>query len=98
MSLLGGIVWGALGGVIAQGFSLAAYQTVARDQWPDYFRFKTYWIIAAFLVAAGAALSGAYADSFVDYNATLALQVGATAPLALEKLTLFLPKVGPRTD
>lgn len=68
------------------------------DEWPQVMRQPAFWLITLVLVLAGGGVSAAYNASVQAFNPLLAINVGATWPLLLEKVFSAAPQLPLRTD
>lgn len=81
-------VVGTLGGILLELFHWYSLRREARL--PDYAHSSFYWAISAGMAVAGGALAWLYFGSRAD--GIVALHVGLSAPLILQKLTTTIAK------
>lgn len=74
---------GAVGGCVNEFMHWWSLKT--DPDFPEYARHVKYWIITAIMVVIGGGLAVLYLGASVD--ALLALHIGLSAPLILQKLT-----------
>jgi hypothetical protein len=87
MELAENIGWALLGGLVAELLGLFEIRRTLPGEWPHWLRSKGYWCITAGMVLAGAVVVLAYERSGMKLSALVAMNVGASAPLALRQLT-----------
>ena len=81
-------VWGLLGGI---GGESPQWYRIRHEPLPDWARRPLYWAVTTFMIAFGAVLVLMYESSGAQLNATLAANIGASAPLALSSLSTAVP-------
>ena len=89
---------GIAGGIIAEFMGLYKLRTLKLQDFPLYFTYPSYWIITVIMIAFGGLAVYLYAKSGIHFNSILALQVGATAPLILERMVGESPKLTPGSN
>ena len=65
---------------------------------PDWSRSRLYWIVTLLMAVAGGLLVLAYLRSGFTLNALLAVNLGVSAPLVLDKLFSQLPTEPGKSD
>ncbi|MCY4661831.1 MAG: hypothetical protein OXF93_18790 [Acidobacteria bacterium] len=80
--------WGIVGGA---GAELLRWFRVRDQPAPDWGRRPLYWVVTVLMIAFGALLVLMYEGSGVALNPPLAVNIGASAPLALSAVTGQLP-------
>ncbi len=86
---------GIAGGIAAE---LAAWFRIRRELHkglPDWSKSKLYWLITALMALSGGLLVFIYLTSGTVLNAFLAFNLGASAPLVLERLVEQTPPLEP---
>ncbi len=92
LRLLELIIWGLFGGLLAELAGLFEISRTAPDDRPYWVRSPFYWIVAAVKVLAGGIVVLAYDRSGMSLNAIVAMNVGASAPLALKTVSGAIPR------
>jgi hypothetical protein len=82
--------WGAfeyaiLGGVLAELVGLARLRYEHPKNWPEYYRWSSFYILTAIFVFVGGVVALVF-DAQQALSPMLALNVGASWPLILERL------------
>lgn len=92
MGLWETIGWGVFGGIVAELVELFEARQRLAHEIPYWLKSRIYWAITAAMILVGALLAVAYARSGASLTALLAINIGASAPLALRRLTGAVPK------
>ncbi len=96
MAVTDAVLFGLVGGFLAEFYSINLHRYKAKKEWPKYVKYWWYWLMAVVWVAIGGFLAGTYESlEGTTLNALVALNVGATAPLIVEGLTRAAPDVSP---
>jgi hypothetical protein len=88
------VIFAAFGGVAINLLQLMELRSIPRVERPDL-RDPVYWLPFLIWPLLGAGLAFAYVSSGTDLKAILALNVGASAPLALKAMAAAIPKGPP---
>ena len=95
------VVLGGVGGFLAQSVAMTAQLRAWRDShrrgFPWQFGSVSHWVIVFFWTITGAFVVWIQADEH-ELSRLLAVQIGATAPLFLERLTRSVPDIPLRAD
>jgi hypothetical protein len=94
MEALAGFIWGAIGGILPE--ILLWYRV--RDKIGDLSYIPKplfYWLITGLMICAGGVLVVAYIESGIAFKPILAMNVGASAPLAIGALAAQTPPIHP---
>jgi hypothetical protein len=78
---------GCLGGFLCE--LLHWWNLRNKPEWPAYAKWPIYWVLTLLMVLAGGAITWVYFGQKVD--GLLAVHVGLTTPLLLQKLAGSLP-------
>jgi hypothetical protein len=89
------LVYATVGGVIPEVVFFYNLRQQSPQLWPTWLRTFSYWAITLVMIGVGTGLAKVYLDSGVKFSPLLAIQVGATAPVALRKLIGSAPEVEP---
>ena len=76
-------IYAVLGGVVLEAVGFYRVRKSAFPQWAKTFR---YWFWTGVMIAIGGGLAVAYVKSGVALTPILAVNVGAAAPLVIERL------------
>lgn len=95
MGLLETVGWGLFGGAVAEIVELFEARQRLAHEIPYWLKSRLYWAITAMMILVGALLTVAYVRSGANLTALLAINIGASAPLALRRLTGAVPKTVP---
>lgn len=79
--------YAAFGGVGAEIAVIFALRHKLPGEAPHFLRSPLYYVIALAMAAVGGVVALAYAGSGTTLNPILAIQIGASAPLLLRKLS-----------
>jgi hypothetical protein len=88
-------LFGFLGGVAGELLGLYDFQRRKPAEWPEYYKYPTYWLLSLAMAGFGSLLVVAYTGSDVDLNPLLALNIGASAPLILGTFVRTTPDLPP---
>ena len=80
-------LWGLFGGFGAEMAVLFAIRHQLPADAPHYLKSKLYYLVALVMCLVGGIIALAYSQSGTSLNAILAIQIGASAPLLLRKLS-----------
>jgi len=80
-------LWGAFGGLAAEVASVFALRHRLPAEAPHFLTSWLYYILALCMTAIGGAVAVAYQRSGSSLNPLLAMQIGASAPLLIRKLS-----------
>jgi len=86
------IIWGLFGGLLAELAGLFEISRTAPADRPYWVGSPFYWIVAVVKVFAGGVVVLAYDRSGMSLNAIVAMNVGASAPLALKTVSGAIPR------
>jgi hypothetical protein len=86
-----GLGLGTLGGLLAEFLGLLRLRKQHPSKWPKYMRYWTYWVITIGKMVSGGILVLLYAHSGAVLTWILAVNIGATAPLAIQGLARQAP-------
>lgn len=92
MSLAETMLWGFFGGIAAELVGWFELRQKLPGEMPHWLRSPAYWVITILMAVAGALITLAYARSGTALSAILALNVGASAPLAFKQLAAAAPR------
>lgn len=84
-------LWGLFGGLGAEVSVVFALRHQGPKDFPHWLKSWTYYVVALVMAIVGGVIAVAHASSGTALNAILALQIGASAPLILRKLTETVP-------
>lgn len=85
-------VFGVVGGVVAEFFSVWLLRHKPLSDWPDHYGRLTYWVPTVVMILAGGFLALAYAAyGDTEMNPLLAMQVGISTPLIIQKFIQAVP-------
>lgn len=90
--------WALFGGLVAELLSVFELRHKVPADLPYWLRSKFYWGTVIGMILAGGILALAYLRSGMQLNALLAINVGASAPLALRQAISNAPKYRPAPD
>lgn len=85
-------LWGLFGGFGAEVGVVFALRHRLPTEYPYWLKSPVYYLVSIVMVLLGGGIAVAYARSGSTLNAILAIQIGASAPLILRKLTETLPE------
>lgn len=88
------LIWGLLGGVASEVSGVYELRRQDPSNWPSYMRMLSYWLVTAVMACLGGVLAYAYAESGIQVEPILAINVGASAPLILRQLKRTTPRPG----
>ena len=91
MHLMEVIGWGLFGGVLAELAGMVEVSRTSGDR-PYWVRSPFYWIVVMVKVLAGGIVVLAYDRSGMSLNPIVAINVGASAPLAWKTISGALPR------
>lgn len=83
--------WALFGGLMAEFVGIFELRHRVSNDLPHWFRSTFYWLTVVGMVLAGGFLALAYLRSGMSLNALLAMNVGASAPLALRQVVSAAP-------
>jgi hypothetical protein len=86
------IIWGLFGGLLAELAGLFEISRTAPADRPYWVGSPFYWIVAIGKVFAGGIVVLAYDRSGMSLSAIVAMNVGASAPLALKTVSGAIPR------
>jgi hypothetical protein len=92
MSPLETFFWGLFGGIGAEAGVVFALRHRLPSEYPYWLKSRVYYLVAGVMVFLGGGMAVAYARSDTKLNAILAIQIGASAPLILRKLSETIPE------
>ncbi len=95
MGLVETLWWGLFGGAVGEFLGVYALRREKRENFPEWIQSKLYWGISITMVVVGGILAVAYLRSNVALNALLAINIEASAPLAVSNFTRQLPTISP---
>ena len=87
MSETATFLYAGFGGLAAEVAVIFALRQRFPDEAPHYLRSVLYYLISVAMAASGGVVALAYAGSGTSLNPILAIQIGASAPLLLRKLS-----------
>ncbi len=90
--------WALFGGLVAELLGVFELRHKVPADLPYWLRSKFYWWTVVGMILAGGILALAYVRSGMQLNALLAINVGASAPLALRQAISSAPKYTPAPD
>lgn len=91
-------VWGFVGGVAAEGLRWFRIRDELHKGVPAWGKSWLYWIVTAVMSLIGAGLVWAYDSAGdVQLNPIVAINIGASAPLIISRVTSQLPPSDPGT-
>lgn len=93
MGMLEGFVYGAFGGVLAEFLRWFDLREKLAESCPKFARSWVYWLLTLGMVVIGGILVVVYMHSGVSFNSFLALNIGASAPLILSRMSRHAPDV-----
>ena len=94
MEFLAGFLYGVLGGFFAELLGHYRLRHQTKDQFPEWIRSPYYWIVTILMVLAGGGLVFIYLASGVPMKPIIAVNIGASAPLIIGRLTAQTPQAG----
>jgi hypothetical protein len=98
LSPLAGFFFGVLGGVIPEFLGVYRLRKYDRFALPRYYRDIYFWIITIVaIVGGGLFVVGYIVESSAKFNWLIAMNIGATAPLAWESIASLNTDEGPGT-
>ena len=80
-------IFGCLGGIIVQFLGIWKLRTKNTKEWPIYYKTCSFWTIVLVMSLIGGGFAILQLDNLNIANKLLALQIGATAPLLIERIT-----------
>lgn len=92
MSPIETFLWGIFGGIGAEAGVVFALRYRLPAEYPYWLKSKVYYLVAGIMVLLGGGIALAYSRSGTTLNALLAMQIGASAPLILRKLSETVPE------
>lgn len=92
MTLLETFLWGLFGGFGAEVSVVFVLRHQGPKEFPHWLKSWIYYAIALVMAIFGGGIAVAYASSGITLNAILAIQIGASAPLILRKLSGTIPE------
>ncbi len=92
------IGWALFGGFVAEFIGLFELRHKLTAELPYWLRSKFYWASVIGMVCVGGVLALAYLRSGIPLNALLAINIGASAPLALRQAISSAPRQMPPPD
>jgi hypothetical protein len=96
ISLLPIFALGVFGGILPEALRL--YKLRESASFPDYLKGPKYWIITVLMILIGGVLALVYQMSGMSLNPILAINIGASAPLAITVLSSTVvnpPQINP---
>ena len=91
-------LWGFVGGIGAEGLRWFRIRDELHKGVPAWGKSRLYWVVTAVMSVIGAALVWAYDSAGdVQLNPILAINIGASAPLILSRLSGQIPPIDPGT-
>src|SRR3954464_14461784 len=87
------LIWGFLGGAFAELAGVFELRHRVPAELPDHLKSRFYWGVTLTMILAGAVLALAYSKSTPNLSAVLALNIGASAPLALRQIGAAVPSL-----
>ena len=98
MGILEAVAWGIVGGVGAEAAVWFAIRHQRPHEYPHWTRSRMYWGVTLFMVILGGVLVFAHSRYGTELNPFLAMNVGASAPLAFRKLSEVVPRTPTAPD
>jgi hypothetical protein len=92
------IGWALFGGLVAEFIGIFELRHKVLADLPYWFRSKFYWASVLGMIVVGGVLALAYLRAGMNLNALLAINVGASAPLALRQAISNVPRHVPSPD
>jgi hypothetical protein len=92
LSTGGAFLWAAAGGVALE---VVGHYKIRKSNFPQWLKTKRYWFSTAAMILVGGGLAFTYVESGYALHPLLALNVGAAAPLILERLSAVAPDISP---
>jgi hypothetical protein len=90
--------WALFGGLMAEFVGIFELRHKVSHELPHWFGSTFYWLTVVGMVLAGGVLVLAYLRSGMSLNALLAVNVGASAPLALRQVVSAAPRLPVPSD
>lgn len=87
------ILFGFIGAFLAEFVSIWRCRQKPINAWPDYYKTIPYWIIMFVMCLIGAGLVYAYIGDGNHITRILALNIGASAPVIIARLSGKAPKI-----
>ena len=88
------LLWGCVGGLLSQLLRLIRHSNLPKESRPLLVSDPWFWIGWLLLGIVGGILSLAYERSGVHLPPIVAINIGASAPLIVEKLLSSVPAIG----
>lgn len=96
MQILEIFLWGIFGGFLAELAGLFEIRRSAPQDLPLWMKSLTYWIITCLMILSGGLLVVLYVRSGASIDALVAVNIGASAPLVISRLTSKTRQETPR--
>jgi len=86
--------WRLVGGVLAEFLSISKHRGEAVRDWPAKVRLPSYWVFGVLWVLVGGLLAVLLSSmEGVRFNELVAVNIGASAPLLVERLIAKAPPI-----
>lgn len=95
MSPIEGLLYGMCGGFFTQLFGLFKLRHEGPENLPDYLVSPFFWIISITMIIVGGLIVIIYLNSGMELNPLLSVNIGASAPLIIERLASQFPAIPP---
>lgn len=92
---LEGFCLGMLGGFLAEFFGWFKLRKILHTSCPDFAKTMIYWVMTVGMMVVGGIIVYVYIKSGFHFQALVAVNIGATAPLLLEGIVKQMPQVTP---
>ena len=93
MSCFSYFFWGCIGGIFAEFLKWYRIRETLTDNMPKYIKSKFYWILTIIGIIVGGICVVIYTKTGVNMNIVLAIHVGGTSILILEKIFATVPQI-----
>jgi hypothetical protein len=97
MSIKEAFWWGVFGGGCSELLAIFKLRQRAMRDWPKWSKMWSYWVISGVWVFLGGLLVVAYLNSDVKLSPILAINLGASTPLIIERVFSQAPPIEPGT-
>lgn len=95
MDLWIGFSWGLLGGALPEFIKIYKLREVPKGERPHWLGSPFYWSSTGVMVVLGGALPALYASFGTELNPLLAINLGASAPILIERIVGSVPDIPP---
>jgi len=94
MEFLTGLLYGVLGAFFAELLGHYRLRHLVKGQFPEWISSPYYWIVTTLMMLSGGGLVFIYLASGVPIKPIIAVNIGASAPLIIGRLTAQTSQAG----